>query len=126
MKPLLKCLNFSRTYVDFFPGPVGICSTFLLRLVNCVHVCVIRGQLDMQLIPRKLHRCRPVRDSGHVAAAWVCLCLYVGMSFLTILYIHGMCVCVHMSKCVLRQLPVYGVLWRQGAERRVSCDLDDR
>lgn len=80
----------------------------------------------MQLIPRKHHRCRPVRDSGHAAAAWVCLCVcvYVGMSFCTILYIHGMC--VYMSKCVLRQLPVYGVLWRQGAERRVSCDLDDR
>lgn len=60
----------------------------------------------MQLIPRKLHRCRPVRDSGHVAAAWVCLCLYVGMSFLTILYIHGMCVysyeqvCVETAACV--------------------------
>lgn len=64
----------------------------------CVCVCVIWGQLDMQLNPRKLHRCRPVRDSRLVAAAWVCLCVYVGMSFLAILYMHGMC--VRMSKCV--------------------------
>ena len=89
----------------------------------------------MQSIPRKLRWCRPVRDSGHVAAAWVCLCVsvvYAGMSFLTMLYIHGMCVemskcvCVCVCVCVLRQLSVYGVLWRQGAERRVSYDIDDR
>lgn len=77
----------------------------------------------MQLIPRKLHRCRPVRDSGHVAAAWgVCMWGCHSSPY----YTYMACVC--MSKCVyvLRQLSVYGVLWRQGAERRVSCDLDDR
>ncbi len=55
-----------------------------------------------------------------------CLGVYVGMSFLTILYIHGICEQVCVCVCVLRQLSVYGVLWRQGAERRVSCDLGDR
>lgn len=38
-------------------------------------VCVLWGQLDMQLIPRKLCRCRPVRDFGLVAAARVYLCV---------------------------------------------------
>lgn len=73
----------------------------------------------MQLIPRKLLRCRPVRDSGHVAAAWVCVCWDV-------IPHHTIHTCVHEQVCVLRQLSVHGVLWRQGAERHVSCDLDDR
>lgn len=40
--------------------------------------------------------------------------------------IHTWHVCGREQVCVLRQLSVYGVPWRQGAERRVSCDLDDR
>ena len=66
----------------------------------------------MQLIPRKLSRCRPVRDSGHVAAAGVCLC--VCGDVIPHHTIHTLRVCVYMSKCVcvcvLRQLSVYGVL----------------
>lgn len=103
-------------------------SAFLLCPLNHVSVCVIRGQLDMQLIPRKLHRCRPVRAMLQLLGCVVCVCVYVGMSFLTILYIHAVCECAGASvcECVLRQLPVCGALWRQGAERRVSCDLDNR
>lgn len=48
------------------------------------------------------------------------VCVYVGMSFLTILCIHDMCVSECWDSCL------HGALWRQGAEGRVSCDLDNR
>lgn len=52
---------------------IDTAQPMLRHPLNCVCICVTWGQLDVQFIPRKLHRCRPVRDSGLAAAAWVCL-----------------------------------------------------
>lgn len=89
-----KCLTFFRTCVDFFWGHVGFQGAF-------VSVCVwTRGQLDMQLIPRKLHRCRPVRDSGHCAAAWVCLCVWGDVIPHHTIHAWDVCVCLYEQVCV--------------------------
>lgn len=64
--------------------------------LNSVCICVTWGQLDVQFIPRKLHRCRPVRDSGLAAAAWVCLWGCHSSPY----YTYTACICVWASVCV--------------------------
>ena len=86
---------FQDWCICFFWGHVGFQGTFV-SVCACVWT---RGQLDMQLIPRKLHRCRPVRDSGHCAAAWVCFVCMRGCHS-SPYYTYMGCVCLYEQVCV--------------------------
>lgn len=107
MKHPLKCLIF---FQDIFQVILIYAAHFAVSYQQCMYVCDL-GAAGHVVNSQKT----PSVPAGPGLWPWCsCLGVFVRMSFLIELYIHG--VCVHMSKCVLRQLPVYGELWRQSAE----------